>query len=110
MIVKASEPVITCQCIRVPVLNGHTAAVFVKIQKETNQRAADREAGKLQGTSPGAKPSKCSKAVYPVLRRGITRPQVTLDVDYEHGMGISVGRLMRIPYTTTSLWDFPITL
>ena len=27
-IVKASEPVITCQCIRVPVLNGHTAAVF----------------------------------------------------------------------------------
>ena len=32
-IVKASEPVITCQCIRVPVLNGHTAAVFVKFRK-----------------------------------------------------------------------------
>ena len=29
MIVKAEEPKITCQCIRVPVLNGHTAAVFV---------------------------------------------------------------------------------
>ncbi len=33
VIVKAKEPVITCQCIRVPVLNGHTAAVFVKFRK-----------------------------------------------------------------------------
>ena len=33
-IVKANEPVITCQCIRVPVLNGHTAAVFVKFRKK----------------------------------------------------------------------------
>ena len=33
-IVPATEPVITCQCIRVPVLNGHTAAVFVKFRKK----------------------------------------------------------------------------
>ena len=33
VIVKAQEPKITCQCIRVPVLNGHTAAVFVKFRK-----------------------------------------------------------------------------
>ena len=33
-IVKASEPVITCQCIRVPVLDGQTAAVFVKFRKK----------------------------------------------------------------------------
>lgn len=32
-IVPAKSPVITCQCIRVPVLNGHTAAVFVKFRK-----------------------------------------------------------------------------
>ena len=32
-IVPATSPVITCQCIRVPVLNGHTAAVFVKFRK-----------------------------------------------------------------------------
>lgn len=32
-IVSAEAPVITCQCIRVPVLNGHTAAVFVKFRK-----------------------------------------------------------------------------
>ena len=33
-IVKASSPVITTQCIRVPVLDGHTAAVFVKFAKK----------------------------------------------------------------------------
>ena len=34
VIVKAETPVITTQCIRVPVLNGHTAAVFVKFKKK----------------------------------------------------------------------------
>lgn len=33
-IVPATEPVITCQCIRVPVLDGHTAAVFVNFEKK----------------------------------------------------------------------------
>ena len=42
VIVPAQEPVITCQCIRVPVLNGHTAAGFCKIPQETYERAADR--------------------------------------------------------------------
>ena len=36
-IVKASLPVITCQCVRVPVLNGHTAAVFVKFNKKPSK-------------------------------------------------------------------------
>ena len=43
MIVKAEEPKITCQCIRVPVLNGHTAAVFVKFRKKpTKEELIDR--------------------------------------------------------------------
>ena len=33
-IVKAEGPVITTQCIRVPVLDGHTAAVFVRFAKK----------------------------------------------------------------------------
>ena len=43
VIVKAEAPVITCQCIRVPVLNGHTAAVFVKFSKKpTKEQLIDR--------------------------------------------------------------------
>ena len=45
VIVKASEPVITCQCIRVPVSGRTYSSRICKVQKETNQRAADREAG-----------------------------------------------------------------
>ena len=33
-IVKAELPKITCQCVRVPVLNGHTAAVFINFEKK----------------------------------------------------------------------------
>ena len=43
VIVPAQSPVITCQCIRVPVLNGHTAAVFVKFKKKpTKEELIDR--------------------------------------------------------------------
>ena len=42
-IVKAETPVITTQCVRVPVLNGHTAAVFVKFAKKpTKEELIDR--------------------------------------------------------------------
>ena len=33
VIVPANEPVISAQCVRVPVLYGHTAAAFVKFRK-----------------------------------------------------------------------------
>ena len=43
MIKAADSPVITCQCVRVPVLDGHTAAVFVKFRKKpTKEELIDR--------------------------------------------------------------------
>ena len=39
VIVPAKEPVITCQCVRVPVLNGHTAAAFVRLRKKASKQA-----------------------------------------------------------------------
>ena len=36
VIVKADSPVITTQCIRVPVLDGHTAAVFMDFEEGNN--------------------------------------------------------------------------
>ncbi|MDO4278410.1 aspartate-semialdehyde dehydrogenase [Lachnoclostridium edouardi] len=91
-IVKAAEPVITCQCIRVPVLNGHTAAVFVKFRKKpTKEQLLDRLAN-FKGLPQELKlPS--APAQFIQYMEEDNRPQVTLDVDYEKGMGISVGRL-----------------
>ena len=91
-IVKASEPVITCQCIRVPVLNGHTAAVFVKFRKKpTKEELIDRIVN-FKGLPQELELPSAPKQFIQYLEED-NRPQVTLDVDFENGMGISVGRL-----------------
>ena len=91
-IVKASEPVITCQCIRVPVLNGHTAAVFVKFRKKpTKEELIDRLV-KFSGLPQELGLPSAPKQFIQYLTED-NRPQVTMDVDFENGMGISVGRL-----------------
>ena len=69
VIVPAESPVITCQCIRVPVLNGHTGSRICKIQKTADQRAVDRKTCKLQRSTTGVRTSECTKTVYPVFRR-----------------------------------------
>ena len=92
VIVKASEPKITCQCIRVPVLNGHTAAVVVKFRKKpTKEELIDRLV-KFSGLPQELKLPSAPKQFIQYLEED-NRPQVSLDVDYENGMGISVGRI-----------------
>ena len=92
VIVKASEPKITCQCIRAPVLNGHTAAVFVKFRKKpTKEELIDRLV-KFSGLPQELKLPSAPKQFIQYLEED-NRPQVSLDVDYENGMGISVGRI-----------------
>ena len=92
VIVKAESPVITCQCIRVPVLNGHTAAVFVKFRKKpTKEELIDRMVNFSGLPQKLALPS-APKQFIQYLEED-NRPQVSLDVDFENGMGISVGRL-----------------
>ena len=92
VIVKAAEPVITCQCIRVPVLNGHTAAVFVKFRKKpTKEELIDRLVS-FKGLPQELELPSAPKQVIQYLEED-NRPQVSLDVDFENGMGISIGRL-----------------
>lgn len=91
-IIKASGPVITCQCIRVPVLNGHTAAVFVKFRKKpTKEELIDRLVS-FQGLPQEKNLPSAPKQFIQYLEED-NRPQVATDVDFEKGMGISVGRL-----------------
>lgn len=91
-IVKASEPVITCQCIRVPVLNGHTAAVFVKFRKKPTKEVLIDRIVNFKGLPQELKLPSAPKQFIQYLEED-NRPQVNLDVDFEKGMGISVGRL-----------------
>ena len=91
-IVKAKEPVITCQCVRAPVLNGHTAAVFVKFRKKPTKEELIERMVSFRGLPQEYELPSAPKQFIQYLSDD-NRPQVTLDVDFEHGMGISVGRL-----------------
>ncbi|MCD8083363.1 MAG: aspartate-semialdehyde dehydrogenase [Clostridiales bacterium] len=92
VIVKAEEPVITCQCIRVPVLNGHTAAVFVKFRKKPTKEQLIEKLRAFRGLPQELALPSAPKQFIRYMEED-NRPQVALDVDYERGMGISVGRL-----------------
>lgn len=92
VIVPATSPVITCQCIRVPVLNGHTAAVFVKFKKKPTKEELIERLASFKGLPQELELPSAPKQFIRYMEEE-NRPQVALDVDYESGMGISVGRL-----------------
>lgn len=92
VIEPATSPVITCQCIRVPVLNGHTAAVFVKFRKKPTKEQLIEKLQQFRGIPQELGLPSAPKQFIQYLEED-NRPQVNLDVDYENGMGISVGRI-----------------
>lgn len=92
VIKPADSPAITCQCVRVPVLDGHTAAVFVKFRKKpTKEELIDRLVN-YRGLPQELNLPSAPKQFIQYLEDD-NRPQVKLDVNYERGMGVSVGRL-----------------
>ena len=91
-IVKADLPKITCQCVRVPVLNGHTAAVFINFEKKPSKEELIRRLESYKGFPQEADLPSAPKQFIRYLTED-DRPQVKLDVDYERGMGVTIGRL-----------------
>ena len=91
-IVKADAPVITTQCIRVPVSDGHTAAVFVRFEnKPTKEEILEAWAsfkGKPQELGLPNAPEQ-----FITYFEEDNRPQAALDRDIYGGMGVTVGRL-----------------
>ena len=91
-IVPATSPVITTQCLRVPVSDGHTAAVFVKFEKKPTKdeilAAWKNYKGKPQTLGLPSAPEQ-----FITYFEEDNRPQAKLDRDLFGGMGVSVGRL-----------------
>ena len=92
VIVKAEAPLITTQCIRVPVLHGHTAAVFVDFEKKPSKEEMIAKWRSFKGLPQELELPSAPKHFIQYLEED-NRPQVALDVNYERGMGISIGRL-----------------
>ena len=83
---------ITSQCIRVPVLNGHTATVFLNFKKKPTKEELIAKLREFSGKPQELKLPHAPEHFIQYLEED-NRPQVALDVDYEGGMGVSIGRL-----------------
>lgn len=91
-IIAATTPTITAQCIRVPVTDGHLAAVFVAFERKPT-REQILEAWRTASGKP--QQLKLPSAPTPFLTyfEDEARPQTRLDRDQGQGQGISIGRL-----------------
>lgn len=91
-IVKAEGITITTQCIRVPVSDGHTAAVFVKFRKKPTREQILAAWQSFKG-KPQTLGLPHAPAQFITYMEEDNRPQAALDRDIYGGMGVTVGRL-----------------
>ena len=91
-IVKANTPVITTQCLRVPVSDGHTAAVFVNFKKKPTKEQILKAWKEFKGVPQELELPSAPKQFINYHEED-NRQQAKLDRDFENGMGVSMGRL-----------------
>ncbi|MDR6879894.1 aspartate-semialdehyde dehydrogenase [Bacillus sp. 3255] len=99
-IVKASEPHITTQCIRVPVTDGHLATVFVSFETKPSKEEILARWQQYKGRPQELELPSAPKQFITYFEEE-NRPQTKLDRDIEGGMGVSAGRLRE-----DSLYDY----
>ncbi len=92
VIVKAESPIITTQCIRVPVADGHTAAVFVSFKKKPTKEQILKAWKEFKGLPQELELPSAPKQFITYFEED-NRPQAHLDRDTENGMGVCAGRL-----------------
>ena len=91
-IVPAKAPVITTQCLRVPVTDGHMAAVFVKFDKKPTKEEILNEWKNFRG-KPQTLGLPSAPEQFITYFEEENRPQTGVDRDLYGGMGVSCGRL-----------------
>ncbi len=91
-IVKAKSPLITTQCLRVPVADGHTAAVFVKFENKPTIEQIKADWAAFSGEPQALELPHAPKQFIHYFEEP-DRPQARLDRNLEGGMAVSVGRL-----------------
>ncbi len=91
-IVSASSPSITAQCLRVPVSDGHTAAVFVKFDKKPSKEEILSAWANFTGEPQKLKLPSAPEQFLQYFEED-NRPQAKLDRMAGNGMSVTVGRL-----------------
>lgn len=91
-IVNATSPSITAQCLRVPVSDGHTAAVFASFDKKIPLEEIIRRWESYKGPAQELNLPSAPKQFLHYFTED-NRPQAKLDRNLENGMAVSIGRL-----------------
>ena len=91
-IVNASSPSITTQCLRVPVSDGHTAAVFATFEKKPDLDEIKKLWAEFKGEAQRLELPSAPKQFLHYFEEN-DRPQAKLDRNLENGMAVSIGRL-----------------
>ncbi|MDR6549970.1 aspartate-semialdehyde dehydrogenase [Paenibacillus qinlingensis] len=99
-IIKASSPLITTQCIRVPVTDGHLATVFASFEKKPTREEILSRWQNYKGRPQELNLPSAPKQFITYFEED-NRPQTKLDREIERGMGVSAGRLRE-----DSLFDY----
>jgi len=89
---NATTPAITTQCLRVPVSDGHTAAVFVSFEKKPTIDEIKKCWAEFSGVPQELELPSAPKTFLHYFEEA-DRPQAKLDRDLEGGMAVSIGRL-----------------
>ena len=91
-IINAQAPSITAQCLRVPVSDGHTAAVFVSFRNKPTKEEILSAWNAFEGEPQQLDlPSAPKKFLHYFEEEN--RPQPKLDRNLENGMAVTAGRL-----------------
>ena len=91
-IVNATAPNITTQCLRVPVSDGHTAAVFASFEKKPTKEEILEAWKNFSGVPQELELPSAPKQFLHYFEEN-DRPQANLDRNLEGGMAVSIGRL-----------------
>ena len=91
-IINAASPSITTQCLRVPVSDGHTAAVFASFEKKPELEEIKKIWAEYEGEAQKLALPSAPKQFLHYFEEN-DRPQARLDRDLEGGMAVSIGRL-----------------
>ena len=91
-IVEATTPSITTQCLRVPVSDGHMAAVFMSFEHKPSIEQIRKAWAEFRGPAQELELPSAPKQFLHYFEEP-DRPQTKLDRNLENGMAVSIGRL-----------------
>ena len=92
VVVNADAPLITTQCIRVPVTNGHTAAIFMSFENKPSKEEILAAWAEYKGLPQELELPNAPEQFITYFEED-NRPQCKLDRDIYGGMGVTAGRL-----------------